>query len=279
MEKHTTKDGKTIVDLNSSELQGNREIPEANLEAVLSSPKPDSLENNTDSASNILDSLLENVKDYTQKTFEVVTPSKRMVKIRPLTFEDEKKLSARLRENKDLNALDVLISETVEGDFSNLFFFDKIFILLKVREVSYGSKYKIEAVCKKCKELNKLIVETDKLSTTFVNDGFKGSTVVELPVAKKKVRTRVPKFWDDIDEDFNDLIHLFIVDVEGHSDTGIIRSFLKRLPARDVSRIRDAIFVDEYGIDTEINFYCNAPKCKAENLISLPFELNFFSES
>ena len=77
---------------------------------------------------------------------EVTLPSGDIVKIKPITFEEEKLLINSASSKKD--PLNIFIDKCVEGEnLGSLLFIDKIYLLFKLREISFGNKYKFSITC------------------------------------------------------------------------------------------------------------------------------------
>ena len=71
------------------------------------------------------------------------------VTISPIKFEDEKQLTTSVRNG--LNPVNLILSKCVAGvDHNNLLLMDKLLLLLKIREISYGETYPAAVTCPKC---------------------------------------------------------------------------------------------------------------------------------
>ena len=108
----------------------------------------------------ILDDILENLPIDTE--IEVSLPSKGKfynlpdptapVKIKPLTFDDERAV-ANIKASEKIDPIAFLLGRSVSNlNISELLAMDKVFLLYKIREVSYGNLYPIRVTCPKCDE-------------------------------------------------------------------------------------------------------------------------------
>lgn len=201
------------------------------------------------------------------------------VSLRPLTYEDEKALVSSSKAGND--AISTLISRCVDGVIvEELYDFDKLFLLLKLREISYGDDYKSLIICPLCKAENPVTVLLSELSVNPVPDDFSDPCEVFLKGIKKTIRLRYPrtkdeKFLADSEKTYDNLWR-FVVDIEGVTDKVIITEVLKRLPLIDHKTILNSLKLP-YGVETKVNFQCS--KCGGGSVINLPINENFFNVS
>jgi hypothetical protein len=208
---------------------------------------------------------------------EISLPSGEVVKIKPITFEEEKLLINSAKNRKD--PLNILIDRCVEGNTDDILFIDKIFILFKLREISFGNKYKFSITCPSCKDVDSYEVEIDKLPINPLEDSE--PVKIKLPMCKKTVTVRRAstsdeKFIGDSDLLMSNLWR-FVKDVEDISKKTIVSKFLERLPAGDVNTIIATVMCKGYGLQTEVGIKCNS--CNASNFIELPLTKDFFTVS
>jgi len=209
---------------------------------------------------------------------EVTLPSGDIVKIKPITFEEEKLLINSASSKKD--PLNILIDKCVEGEnLGSILFIDKIYLLFKLREISFGNKYKFSITCPTCKDVDSYEVEIDQLPINSLEDS--GPAKIKLPMCKKMMTVRRAtasdeKYLGDTEVLMNNLWR-FVVDIEDISKRTIISKLLKRLPAGDVNTIIGTVMCKGYGLQTEVGIRCNA--CGASNFIELPLTKDFFTVS
>lgn len=225
-----------------------------------------------------LASLLENVPAQSDESTynSCLLPSGKEILIRSAYFDDERNALnlARSQKMPYIEALAKLVTKGV--DYNELPYFDHIYILLKVREFSFGSSYPIEHNCWKCEETNNLTVDINNLKVDRVDVPLHSLTVkVDLPIAKKRVTARIPRISESIETGMEFLVN-YIISVEEETDKYILKAFIEALPLRDAETIKKAITPD-YGVDPTVNFNCN--KCKTLNTITLPISADFFTLS
>ena len=69
----------------------------------------------------------------------------------------------------------------------------------------------------------------------------------------------------------------FVAKVEDHEERAIIQQFIAKTTAKDVTVIRQALFDQNIGLQTNVRFKCR--KCGADEVVDLPMNENFFSVS
>ena len=124
----------------------------------------------------IMDDLFENSKSNIEQIVELPSrglgyPGKKSkVTIRTMSFEDEKALSESTPNQDVVNLLLNRCCDIEDPDI--LYSPDKIFLLFKIRELSYGSTVKLDGPCFKCNATNHLDVDLSQLEVKYVEDDF-----------------------------------------------------------------------------------------------------------
>ena len=203
------------------------------------------------------------------------------VTVRPMTFVDEKAIITA-QNDPQIDSANLLLSRCVEGlDIDTLLLVDKLFLILKIRELSYGSEYKIQIMCSKCKAENDLCVELDKLNNNIIPEDYADPQEVELPRIKKSCKVRMPRVSDEkylsSSEKLLDHLWRFVLEIGGSKDLSVIAKVIKRLPIADLHKITNVIVDSDYGIQTDVKFVCST--CNEHNSLNLPITPNFFSPS
>lgn len=200
------------------------------------------------------------------------------VRMRPMTFDDEKILVTSKAGQDPTN---VILSKCTENvNIGELLPMDKLYMLLKLREISYGDDYSTMLICKHCGGENPTTVQLSELNVNPVPDDFDDPIDIYLPGIKKNIKLRRPRVKDDhifqSPEDFYDQLWRFILEIEGHRDKSVIAEVVKKLPIRDMKTITNSMNVP-YGVDTHIKFECS--HCKEVSVVDLPIDANFFNVS
>lgn len=197
------------------------------------------------------------------------------ITMRPMTFEDEKIL---VTSKKGTDPTNIILDRCCENiKVNDLLPMDKLYMLLKLREISYGDEYDSVLICPHCSGENPASIKLSELNVNPVPDDFKDPIEVKLPGINKTIKVRYPRVKDDpIFQDpeniFNQLWR-FVVEIEGYTDKSIIAPVLEKLPLRDSKTILAAMRT-EYGVETKVKVSCT--HCKEVSVIDLPIDANFF---
>ena len=199
------------------------------------------------------------------------------VYIRPMTFDDEKSLtSSRKLGNDPATMLLERCTKNIKCD--QLYPFDKLYIIMKLREISYGEEYNTRIICSNCQGEADITVPIDKLPVREVEDTFEDPVEITLPKIGKKIKLTYPrvkdeKYFKSVDS-VSDHLWRFVTEIEGVSDKVVIAEVIKKLPLVDIKTILKHMNL-EYGIQTKIHFECTI--CGGGSLVDLPIDENFFN--
>jgi hypothetical protein len=197
------------------------------------------------------------------------------ITIRPMTFEDEKALISAGKADDPVNL--ILQRCTTNIRVPDLLSMDKLYLIMKLREISYGDDYHTLLVCSHCKAENPTTVKLSQLNVNPVPDDFEDPITVFLPTIKKEAKVRLPRVRDERmmadTEAALDQLWRFVVDIDGHTDKSIIAPVVDKLPLKDIRTILNAIKTD-FGVDTKIKFECDS--CGGVTVVDLPIDSNFF---
>jgi hypothetical protein len=202
------------------------------------------------------------------------------LKITPLLFEDEQKIL--MSKNKNINPINEIISKCIDGvDVNDLLDVDKLYVLLKIKEISYGPDYKFDIMCPACGTNGNSLLPIKDIPVKFIPEDVSDPREVLLPVLKAKVKIRFLRTYDEKyflkPEDFLTNLYRLIVSINDNKDPVFIAKVLKKLHIRDVKTIRNEINSKSYGVDTTFRFEC--PSCGHNSIVNIPFDANFFSVS
>jgi hypothetical protein len=234
----------------------------------------------------IIDDLLKSVP--TLDAVEVDLPSKnkfynliaaeKPITIRPMTFDDEKAMLSKKNVNQDI--LNILLGRCVENiDVGQLLQMDKLYLIMKLREISYGDEYNASISCPGCRRDNSVKFALSTLQVNRVDDTMTNPVEVKLPVIKKTAMVSLPRVSDE--NYFTNAEHAvsnlwrFVESVDGHDSKGLISKLIPELPLKDIHAILDIMSGNKYGIDTKVRFICNF--CNHNEIMELPITSDFFS--
>lgn len=103
------------------------------------------------------------------------------VRLRAMSTLDEK---IRLASNNPFKTTPALIKNCLEGmdfDTEDLKLFDLYFLMFKLREITYGSDYKININCRHCGATNKVTVDLSQLEVTMLDETDTEPFTITLP--------------------------------------------------------------------------------------------------
>lgn len=233
-----------------------------------------------------LDELFANSKEIGK--IEIDLPSRNRfyadsgkITIKPLTFEEEQKILSSSKSGTDI--INLLIKNCVEGvDINDLLLFDRYYLLLKVREVSYGADYKFSVTCPHCNsEVHSELDLANDLSITYVEDDLEDPREIALPRLGVNAVVRFPRVRDEHylenPEEISKNTYRFVKSINGNEDQVFINKALKRMSIVDMKKIIKEINRGEYGVDPRFVLEC--PSCKTSTTMAIPMDVDFFSVS
>lgn len=203
------------------------------------------------------------------------------VEVFPLTFLDEQKILNAKDSNTDI--VSKLLEKSIKGvRVDELLSMDKMYLLMKVREVSYGDNYEFKITCPACStEIKTSLILSEHLNMVQVPDELEDPREITLPKLKVKAMVRFPRskeeiFLADPDEAYRNM-YRFVVSINGNADPVFISKALKRMHIQDIKKLISEINKAEYGVNPRFIFEC--PECKHSDTMSVPMDVGFFSVS
>jgi hypothetical protein len=233
-----------------------------------------------------LDALFGDLKDDTVTITELPSRGKfyegyQGIEIKPLTYLDEQRILTTRDGNIDL--VSKLLEKTVEGvSIENLLSMDKMYLLMKVREASYGDQYDFTVACTNCStDVKASINLSEHLNLNMIDEDLEDPRTFKLPKLGVDVSVRFPRSKDEVflkdGESTYKNIYRFIISIDGNSDPIFISKAVKRMHIQDVKKIISETTKGEYGIDPKFIFEC--PECSFAETMSIPMDVGFFSVS
>jgi hypothetical protein len=213
-------------------------------------------------------------------------PSGTEIELREMTGAEEELLTnARLIRSGD--ALNQVLrncitrigdaTEVTEKDVLDLLSGDRLFILLKLREISLGSEVDLELVCPQpsCRETNLLSVDLSEAKVTKY--GIDREFVFELPGSKRSVRFthldghKEKRLAALKEPSISSAMLIRILEVDGKPPT---KKLLADMSLRDRTGLRKAMQKVDAGPDTVVAMECEA--CGSPIRTRLEAEAGFF---
>jgi len=234
----------------------------------------------------IIESILKKLPDTNYTEFEMPSKCKfydsdsTTLKVRPMTFADEKKVMSNANVNKD--TLNLLVDRCVKGiKVNDLLIIDKLFLVMKIRELSYGGTYKATVPCPDCNHDNNVAFDISILNVNYIDDDLENPREITLPVIEKKVKVKMPTVGDEKYLKNFDLVSdnlwRFVVEIDGFEKPTIISKVVSKLPIKDIHTIVKALGTSDYGLDSQVRLVCN--NCSKHSMMELPITSDFFMGS
>ena len=216
------------------------------------------------------------------------------MEIRPITTKEEKYL---LSPTDRLNALNKILCDCVLTDtvaVEELLIADRQFLLLVLRNISYGKIYEFEMRCPRCREHFKkaLKVPDDLVLTVFEEDDSAEGIEVKLPRCGQTVTLRLLRVKDEnallkkasggFDQPGSDAyisrlaMHLTHVDGEEVKFSKAY-AFVESMIGMDSSVFQKTLADKSCGVDLRMKFNC--PVCQHEFDDVMPMSVEFFRPS
>lgn len=200
------------------------------------------------------------------------------VLVSPIKFEDEKHMSVSVKNG--VNPVNFLLSKCVKGiDHNNLLLIDKMLLLLKIREISYGEEYPALVICPKCDSESEIKINLNNLIVKHIPTDIEDPREITLPKLNKKAKVRFPRVSDEQflnnQEQIYSNIWRFVVELDESTDPVFISKAIPRMHIRDVKFILNNIMRNDLGLDPKFILECGV--CGGESEITVPVNENFFS--
>ena len=120
------------------------------------------------------------------KFYNLKDPNK-PITVRAMKFEVELVFAETSRKGAD--SLNILLDRCVDNiDIDDLLIFDKLILLIKIREATYGTDYEFDLTCTSCHAEERVGFDLNDLLVKEVPSDLSDPRVVTLPVIKKDVK-------------------------------------------------------------------------------------------
>jgi hypothetical protein len=244
------------------------------------------LGNDLDPRESALDSMFLNYESDSVTVLDLPSKGKfykdfKGIEIEALTYLDEQNILSSKGSNIDV--VSKLLEKSTRGvPVDDLLSMDKVFLLMKVRELSYGDSYEFKVTCPNCStDVNTDLTLSKHLNKTDIPDDLEEPRIVKLPKLKVKAEVRFPRSREEVflkdTESIYQNIYKFVVSLDGKSDPIFISKALKRLHIMDIKKLISEVVTSKYGVDPRFIFEC--PECSHSETLAVPLDANFFSVS
>jgi endogenous inhibitor of DNA gyrase (YacG/DUF329 family) len=187
----------------------------------------------------------------------------------------------------------VIVSPKI--DSRDLLAEDRLFLLIKLRILTFGSTYHFKMGCPQCGKVNTYEVDLGNLNVNEIPEGFVEPLTVKLPISGETVNLRLLRGYDD--EEVTKAAKRFQEKGSGgvqgdpsyiptlarsiHSTSSIDENdydaklkFVQELKSLDSRTMTCALENIKIGVDMNQTLTC--PTCQADFEASVPFSEEFF---
>jgi hypothetical protein len=169
--------------------------------------------------------------------YSFLLPSGKEISMRPSLFEDER-LAAIEAKQTGISIFQALEKRVIKDiDPSTLPYFDELYILLKLRQISFGPEIKLLPIkCSSCgKENDNLQINVDNLNVNRADPPIESLTLeVKLPVTGHTALVRIPTIADNDKSDSEDNLSDLVLKIAEEKDTYVLRAVVDKLPSGDI---------------------------------------------
>lgn len=213
-----------------------------------------------------------------------------VILLRPITLKEEKIFSTE-RLMKTGQAFDMVFRNCIKTpgiDTTKLLSSDRVYLLFRLRAVSYGPDYEIKTICSNCKQENKTVININDLKITHPPKELFEPYPVTLPASQKVLYFKLSRGEDDsksikrqyLPQKVNDTNNLFlervlnlIVDIDGVPKEKW-ESIILNLIGRDLAHIRKTMQLVDFGYVLEETISCAG--CGSSLALELSVNETFF---
>jgi hypothetical protein len=200
------------------------------------------------------------------------------VTISPIKFEDEKQITISSKNN--INPVNYILSKCVKGlDVGSMLLMDKFYLLLRVREISYGETYPAIITCPHCKAESDVSINLTNLLVNGIPDDVGDPREIKLPKLQVAAKVKFPRVADEVYLDnatkVYDNLWRFVLSLDGNTDPAFISKAIPKMSIKDVKFILNNVLRSDLGLNPKFIFECDS--CGAESQLEVPINENFFS--
>lgn len=222
---------------------------------------------------------------YNVEYSSTATVGNRTFKFRPWTTKNEKDYLIAVESDTEITddmLFDILIKPCLEDPDVTLTTNEQKMLMIEIRKKSLGSTFPMRYICRKCKQVNDLDVELDKI-IKFTPDNFHDVEIENLvfsfgPIATQRLKDKLKEQGTNVDYAFtNFLLHIQSIEVDGNLENTFTFDELKEFVEDMPTYIFDKVYKEFQGmkssLDFELKTYCII--CNTENDVEFDHIPNF----
>ena len=215
------------------------------------------------------------------------------ITLRGMTTKEEKILYASAGKDVFKKILRNCVVSPSNLDVNKLVSVDETFLILQLRMVTYGDKYRVQARCPHCGERDTYNISLSDFDVVYLDDDFEEPIDIELPRSGDTLGIRVlrnedTEFVDRYSKKFAKQFNLnyreveytcrmakFIQSINGKpvkfTDA---RDYVENMPSMDSAKFWTVVNGIDVGIDTRSEVLCHS--CGEEFDFDMPINSEFF---
>lgn len=205
------------------------------------------------------------------------------ITLRPLVFEDEKSIAIASRGKKVSGLVNTMLARCIKDQpiefVEQMVIIDKVYLIVKLREISYGKDYHAVITCARCDEQTNAKVDISTFEVNFVDDLDTEPIEVKLPSINKTAKVSVARVKDEVifdnSENLINSLWKYVRELAGKTNPIVISKAIQKLPIRDAGKLIEACVLTGYGVNSSMSFVC--PGCSDESVVEVPITSDFFS--
>lgn len=215
------------------------------------------------------------------------------ITLRGMTTKEEKILYASSGRDVFKKILKNCVISPSNLDVNKLVSVDETFLILQLRMVTYGDKYRVQARCPHCGETDTYTISLSDFDITYLDDDFVEPIEVELPRSGDTLGLRIlrnedtefvdryaKKFAKQFNLNFREVEYTcrmakFIQTINGESVKFTeARDYVEDMPSLDSAKFWTVINKIDIGVDTRSEVLCHS--CGEEFDFDMPINSEFF---
>lgn len=215
------------------------------------------------------------------------------ITLRGMTTKEEKILYASSGRDVFKKILKNCVISPSNLDVNKLVSVDETFLILQLRMVTYGDKYRVQARCPHCGETDTYNISLSDFDITYLDDDFVEPIEVELPRSGDTLGLRIlrnedtefvdryaKKFAKQFNLNFREVEYTcrmakFIQTINGESVKFTeARDYVEDMPSLDSAKFWTVINKIDIGVDTRSEVLCHS--CGEEFDFDMPINSEFF---
>lgn len=215
------------------------------------------------------------------------------ITLRGMTTKEEKILYASSGRDVFKKILKNCVISPSNLDVNKLVSVDETFLILQLRMVTYGDKYRVQARCPNCGETDTYTISLSDFDITYLDDDFVEPIEVELPRSGDTLGLRIlrnedtefvdryaKKFAKQFNLNFREVEYTcrmakFIQTINGESVKFTeARDYVEDMPSLDSAKFWTVINKIDIGVDTRSEVLCHS--CGEEFDFDMPINSEFF---